>query len=170
MKYTIGESKGLIIRIIAEFSDFEGMYLDGVPVEKDNYAVSEGSIIIRFNKGYLDKLSKGKHIFRIKTAKGESKVELMAEFKDAGQNKPNTNNVKPTAKAENKADGRSHKAVNSKKLTSSSAVKTGDNQAIGISSLWLAAFIGALYIMRKNTEIHTRSSCLLNNRCWGSLI
>lgn len=170
VKYTIGESKGLTIRIIAEFSDFEGMYLDGVPVEKDNYAVSEGSIIIRFNKGYLDKLSKGKHIFRTKTAKGESKVELMAEFKDAGQNKPNTNNVKPTAKAENKADGRSHKAVNSKKLTSSSAVKTGDNQAIGMSALWLAAFIGALYIMRKNTEIHTRSSCLLNNRCWGSLI
>ena len=69
--FTTGESKGLVIRLVeGEMDRFINVTMDGKVVDPANYFVREGSIVVEFNRSYLETLAAGKHKVRINTNKG----------------------------------------------------------------------------------------------------
>ena len=58
------------------FERFEGVVVDGKIVDKENYTVRKGSLIITFKPEFLKTLSEGKHEISIKFTDGEANFKV----------------------------------------------------------------------------------------------
>ena len=84
--YVKGESNKAVFRIMGkdlDVKDLVSVLIDGQEVDRSNYDVRKGSIIVSFKKSYVDSLKSGTHKFTFKTSKGTAKAELV--IKDKGQ-------------------------------------------------------------------------------------
>lgn len=127
--YVIGESTKATFRILGDelkVEDLKGVLVDGQLINKTNYDVRQGSIIVTFKKSYVDSLKPGKHDITFDTKKGTAKAELVV--KDKAQL-----NVTTNSNSEN------------------TPANTGDTSGFAIYTLITLAAIGGLYkTLRKN--------------------
>ncbi len=158
VKYTKGVSKGAVMYWKdGQFDKFDKLTLDGEPIDKSCYEISEGSIRLKLSSAYLDTLSYGEHRIKMTQSDGAygEGVILIAkkqEVPENGQNPPGGNTTKPgqgTSKNPNK-EGSGSKANSTKK-----AVNTGDNGSLGIEFIMLLAASGgfAFAIRRKKNTL-----------------
>lgn len=127
--YVIGESTKATFRILGEelkVEDLKGVLVDGQLINKTNYDVRQGSIIVTFKKSYVDSLKPGKHDITFDTKKGTAKAELVVKEKTQED---------ATASANRK----------------NTPANTGDTSGLAIYTLITLAVIGGLYkTLRKN--------------------
>lgn len=127
--YVIGESTKATFRILGEelkVEDLKGVLVDGQLINKTNYDVRQGSIIVTFKKSYVDSLKPGKHDITFDTKKGIAKAELVVKEKTQED---------ATASANRK----------------NTPANTGDTSGLAIYTLITLAVIGGLYkTLRKN--------------------
>ena len=129
--YVIGESTKATFRIIGDelkVEDLKGVLVDGQLINKTNYDVRQGSIIVTFKKSYVDSLKPGKHDVIFDTTKGTAKAELVV--KDKAQL-----NVTTNSNSEN------------------TPAKTGDTSALTMYAIIALAAIGGTYaILRRRLQ------------------
>ena len=127
--YVIGESTKATFRILGEelkVEDLKGVLVDGQLINKTNYDVRQGSIIVTFKKSYVDSLKPGKHDITFDTKKGTAKAELVVKEKTQEDATANANRKNTPA-------------------------NTGDTSGLAIYTLITLAVIGGLYkTLRKN--------------------
>lgn len=127
--YVIGKSTKATFRILGEelkVEDLKGVFVDGQLIDKTNYDVRPGSIIVTFKKSYLDSLKAGKHDVIFDTTKGTAKAELVVKEKTQEDATANANRKNTPA-------------------------NTGDTSGLAIYTLITLAVIGGLYkTLRKN--------------------
>lgn len=107
-----------------EVSNFVSLKVDNKDVEKDEYTLTKGSIIISLKKAFLEKIGTGEHTISVETKKG------VAETKFTVNGKAESN--KTTA------------AAASTKTTTAGTPKTGDGNSLMVSMILL--IIAALSI------------------------
>lgn len=163
VKYTKGVSKGAVMYWKdGQFDKFDKLTLDGEPIDKSCYEISEGSIRLKLSSAYLDTLSYGEHRIKMTQSDGAygEGVILIAkkqEVPENGQNPPGGNTAKPgqgTSENPNNEGqgGKAKNAVNKSKK----AANTGDNGSLGIEFIMLLAASGgfAFAIRRKKNTLH----------------
>ena len=162
VKYTKGVSKGAVMYWKdGQFDKFDNLTLDGEPIDKSCYEISEGSIRLKLSSAYLDTLSYGEHRIKMTQSDGAygEGVILIAkkqEVPENGQNPPGGNIAKPgQGPSENPNNegpgGKAKNAVNKSKK----AANTGDNGSLGIEFIMLLAASGgfAFAIRRKKNTL-----------------
>lgn len=162
VKYTKGVSKGAVIYWKdGQFDKFDKLTLDGEPIDKSCYEISEGSIRLKLSSAYLDTLSYGEHRIKMTQSDGAygEGVILIAKKQEVpgnGQNPPGGNTTKPgQGPSENPNNGgpggKAKNAVNKSKK----AANTGDNGSLGIEFIMLLAASGgfAFAIRRKKNTL-----------------
>lgn len=162
VKYTKGVSKGTVIYWKdGQFDKFDKLTLDGEPIDKSCYEISEGSIRLKLSSTYLDTLSYGEHRIKMTQSDGAygEGVILIAKKQEVpgnGQNPPGGNIAKPgqgTSENPNNEGpgGKAKNAVNKSKK----AANTGDNGSLGIEFIMLLAASGgfAFAIRRKKNTL-----------------
>ena len=162
VKYTKGVSKGAVIYWKdGQFDKFDKLTLDGEPIDKSCYEISEGSIRLKLSSAYLDTLSYGEHRIKMTQSDGAygEGVILIAKKQEVpgnGQNPPGGNTTKPgQGPSENPnnegAGGKAKNVVNKSKK----AANTGDNGNLGIEFIMLLAASGgfAFAIRRKKNTL-----------------
>ncbi len=162
VKYTKGVSKGAVMYWKdGQFDKFDKLTLDGEPIDKSCYEISEGSIRLKLSSAYLDTLSYGEHRIKMTQSDGAygEGVILIAkkqEVPENGQNPPGGNTTKPgQGPSENPNNGgpggKAKNAVNKSKK----AANTGDNGSLGIEFIMLLAASGgfAFAIRRKKNTL-----------------
>ena len=162
VKYTKGVSKGAVIYWKdGQFDKFDKLTLDGEPIDKSCYEISEGSIRLKLSSAYLDTLSYGEHRIKMTQSDGAygEGVILIAkkqEVPENGQNPPGGNTTKPgQGPSENpNNEGPGGKAKNDVNK-SKKAANTGDNGSLGIEFIMLLAASGgfAFAIRRKKNTL-----------------
>ena len=93
--YIIGDSTKAVFRIVGDdlsVDDLESVLLDGQMVDRINYSVRKGSIIVSFKKSYVDSLNPGTHKLTFNTTKGIAYAELVVKQK--GETSVNTDKNK----------------------------------------------------------------------------
>ena len=129
--YTIGVSTKAVYRIVAEglkAEDLSSVLLDGYLVDKKNYDVKPGSIIVSFKKAYVDSLATGTHKITFKTSKGDAEAELLVMRKE--------------------------KATVEYSRSGKSTAKTGDaTNVLGYAGLAIAALGAGYVIIRRKKSI-----------------
>ena len=162
VKYTKGVSKGAVMYWKdGQFDKFDKLTLDGEPIDKSCYEISEGSIRLKLSSAYLDTLSYGEHRIKMTQSDGAygEGVILIAkkqEVPENGQNPPGGNTAKPgqgpSENPNNEGPGGKAKNVVNK---SKKAANTGDNGSLGIEFIMLLAASGgfAFAIRRKKNTL-----------------
>lgn len=108
-EWTHGSNKKLHTRINAPLTDFKAVYIDGKLLTEKDFSLSEGSTIIDFRPGLLDKLSDGEHhievIFTDGTADTDFEVvevdkadksDKSDKVVEAADNKPEAEKAEPS--------------------------------------------------------------------------
>ena len=162
VKYTKGVSKGAVMYWKdGQFDKFDKLTLDGEPIDKSCYEISEGSIRLKLSSAYLDTLSYGEHRIKMTQsdgAYGEGVILIAKKQEVPGneQNPPGGNTTKPgQGPSENPNNGgpggKAKNAVNKSKK----AANTGDNGSLGIEFIMLLAASGgfAFAIRRKKNTL-----------------
>ena len=93
--YVIGDSTKAVFRIVGDdlsVDDLESVLLDGQIVDRINYNVRKGSIIVSLKKSYVDSLKPGTHKLTFNTTKGIAYAELVVKQK--GETSVNTDKNK----------------------------------------------------------------------------
>ena len=129
--YVIGDSTKAVFRIVGDdlsVDDLESVLLDGQIVDRINYNVRKGSIIVSLKKSYVDSLKPGTHKLTFNTTKGIAYAELVVKQK--GEKSVNTDKNKKNP------------------------IRTGDNKEniIGILIMMLIAGAMAEELMRRRKE------------------
>ncbi len=75
-EYYLNSESTLELVIDADYSKFNGVYVDGKLVDPKYYDVKSGSTIITFKKEYMKSLSEGNHTILVDFTDGESVVSL----------------------------------------------------------------------------------------------
>ena len=83
--------------------DLISIQVDGKYVSRENYVAETGSIVITFNKSYMDSLSVGRHEVKFNTTKGIAKAEIVVKEKSQTNSNSNMSNEK-TAKTGDATD------------------------------------------------------------------
>lgn len=68
--WRLDDNKGITIRSSANFESFMGVLVDGNKINKSNYIVKEGSIIVELSPAYLKTLKTGEHVVTILSTEG----------------------------------------------------------------------------------------------------
>ena len=148
--YIKGKSKGAELRIRGlNFASDKGnisIKVDGKAISKgDAYSLREGSIIIGFNKSYLDSLSVGNHSILIATGKGDVKVKLAIRETGVSEDNPNAQIIPTRGK------------IAAKQLRyGSRPVRTGDESEVAPFILLMmlsVASLGTLLAIRRRNSI-----------------
>lgn len=86
-QWTLGSEDGLIFRSDAAFVDFVAVLVDGQTVDKANYTVMEGSIVVTLDASFMETLTVGKHTLTIRSVGGDATTEFeIAVGAEAGSN------------------------------------------------------------------------------------
>ena len=104
--YTKGVSDKAVYRIKGKnltVDDLISIQVDGKYVSRENYVAETGSIVITFNKSYMDSLSVGRHEVKFNTTKGIAKAEIVVKEKSQTNSNSNMSNEK-TAKTGDATD------------------------------------------------------------------
>ncbi|MGI6257831.1 MAG: Ig-like domain-containing protein [Anaerovoracaceae bacterium] len=167
-----GESEKIKVRVLADFDTFlEKIVVDGKNLDPNNYTVSDGSILIQFDRGYLNGLTNGEHKFQVYTKNGFAAGTILVSAKeqppvdpdDPGNpvdpDKPIVDPDKPSDKpsdgGKTDVDGKSDTAKDGKS-SGIKPTKTGDSASTGI--IWLTALLAlvlcaaAVGPLRKNRK------------------
>lgn len=62
---TIARGSELVVRIDANVDTFQGVYVDDVELEEDDYEVSAGSTVVKVTSAYINTLANGKHTLSV---------------------------------------------------------------------------------------------------------
>ncbi len=100
----------------------QSVFINNTLVDKSNYSVKNGSIIVSFNKDYVDSLKPGTYKITFNTAKGTANAELMVKEKS------NTN------------------------VDKENTAKTGDQSALTVYALIAIAAIGIGYFVLRQKK------------------
>ena len=74
--YKLGSGKSLTFRSNASLADFVSVSVDGKVIDPENYTLSEGGTVVKFNADFLGTLSEGKHTVSINSTSGSATTEF----------------------------------------------------------------------------------------------
>lgn len=146
LTYTRGISEGLEIRIPNyNPEDLDSVFIDDKLVQRGNYSLRKGSIILALKKDFVDKLSVGKHKIKVYL---KNKEEGEGEFRIAENNQEEVNS--------NLQSDNSNSAVidsklgENKKAETNRSAKTGDEKDIIVYVIALMiSLLGTILLRRK---------------------
>lgn len=140
MTVTEGDQTAVGIKVEAEFDSFLRALLDGKELDKANYDLQEGSIIVTLKPEYVKTLAVGEHVLSVETTSGSA--ELKFEVKAKSPNPDTSATPAPTtAPAQPDNSG------------SSNLPATGDTSAVALVALLMTASgLAALAIKRRKNN------------------
>ena len=125
------------IKVEAKFDSFLRALLDGKELDKANYDLQEGSIVVTLKPAYVKTLAVGEHVLRVETTDGYA--EMKFEVKAKSPNPDPSTTPAPTTAPTQPDDG-----------GSSNLPATGDTSAVALLALLMTASgVAALAIKRR---------------------
>lgn len=134
---TEGDQTAVGIKVEAKFDSFLCALLDGKELDKANYDLQEGSIIVTLKPEYVKTLAVGEHVLRVETTDGYA--EMKFEVKAKSPNPDTSATPAPTTAPTQPDNG-----------GSSNLPATGDTSAVALLALLMTASgVAALAIKRR---------------------
>ena len=159
-----GESEKIKVRVLADFDTFlEKIVVDGSILDPNSYTVSDGSILIQFDKGYLNGLTNGEHKFQVYTKNGFAAGTILVSAKEQPPVDPDdpgnpVDPEKPVVDPGKPDDTGKSGTLKDGKASGIKPAKTGDSASTGI--IWIAAFLAlvlctaGVHSIKKNQKIN----------------
>ena len=138
--YTKGANATASIHCTGDLDDLAGVKMDGKEVDKANYTLKEGSIIVTFKAEYLETLSAGEHIVTLLYAGGHSVDSTLTVLTDVDHSTGDTQDD-----ASNEDDSDEEDVANiadTIPVEAISSPSTGDDSNLILWIMLLAAAIG----------------------------